>query len=207
MEVFNRRAGERLCVGPLVEVEVLGVEGSEVVLFIRAPRDLSVTPGESMADMAASVRRSLSSPVGPYRRDVTSRIWLPQGLIGRPDLTRMCWAEPEDAVGFWVIASRTDPTVRLPVVYAAHVQTDFPIREARVLAGLTREEAHVMVAVDMTDDEGGPTANMKAPIVIGASSGRAAQVIMPQGGLRTEHPLSVDAGPFGMGLALGAMTG
>jgi len=42
MLILSRRVNESLCIGPDVEIEVLGVRGNQVRIGIRAPRNIEI---------------------------------------------------------------------------------------------------------------------------------------------------------------------
>ncbi len=52
MLVIRRRAGESLLIGDRVEIDVLGVEGTQVKLGIRAPREIQVLRKEILITMS-----------------------------------------------------------------------------------------------------------------------------------------------------------
>ena len=59
MLVIRRRSGETLWIGDHVEVEILEIEGSQVKIGIRAPREVVVMRGE--IHLTAEENRSASS--------------------------------------------------------------------------------------------------------------------------------------------------
>lgn len=54
MLVIRRRAGESFLIGDGIQVEVLDVEGSQVKLGIRAPREVSILRSEVLATQKAN---------------------------------------------------------------------------------------------------------------------------------------------------------
>lgn len=49
MLILTRRVNETLCIGPDVQVEILGIKGCQVRLGIRAPKEISVDRAEIRA--------------------------------------------------------------------------------------------------------------------------------------------------------------
>ena len=62
MLVIRRRAGESILIGENVEVEILGVESSQVKIGIRAPREVPVLRREVYLTQQAN--REAARPAG-----------------------------------------------------------------------------------------------------------------------------------------------
>jgi len=85
-----------------------------------------------------------------------------------------------DAEGLYSLRSLAAPEIRLFVIDAPLYLPDYAPRatvQQRESIGAT-EESQIRVLVVTTITEGGPSANLMAPIFINAESGEAAQVIL-----------------------------
>jgi carbon storage regulator len=58
MLVLSRRAGESILIGGEIEVVILGTDGGQVRVGIRAPRDISVLRKELLQEVEAENRRA-----------------------------------------------------------------------------------------------------------------------------------------------------
>lgn len=64
MLVIRRRALERFSIGETIEIEVLAIEGNQVKLGIRAPREVPILRSE-VRELEEVNRRSAQSAPGP----------------------------------------------------------------------------------------------------------------------------------------------
>ena len=64
MLVLSRRAGQSILIGKDVEVIVLGTDGTQVRLGIRAPREVSVLRSELAEQVQQENRRAAAIDVG-----------------------------------------------------------------------------------------------------------------------------------------------
>lgn len=63
MLVLSRRPGERIMIGPDIEIIVLGADGGQVRLGVNAPREVTVLRSELLAQVQAENRRALERPM------------------------------------------------------------------------------------------------------------------------------------------------
>ena len=74
MLVLSRRLGERIVIGPDIEVVVLSAEGGQVRLGVQAPRDVTVLRSELLAQVGAENRRALQRPLAGQLAALRMRI-------------------------------------------------------------------------------------------------------------------------------------
>ena len=84
MLVIRRRAGEALVIGgpagERVEVEVLDIEGSQIKLGIRAPRQVRVLRKE-IAETEQANRAAIERPTPLALEELAARLRLPSSLV------------------------------------------------------------------------------------------------------------------------------
>ena len=60
MLVLGRRVGETICIADGIEVVVVGIDGGQVRIGVKAPREIPVLRGELRRDVAAENRRAVA---------------------------------------------------------------------------------------------------------------------------------------------------
>jgi carbon storage regulator len=78
MLVIRRRAGETVCIGEDIEVEVLAVAGSQVKLGIRAPRSVAVVR-EEIRTVGEQNRRAARMTAAPELSRLLEALKKPAG--------------------------------------------------------------------------------------------------------------------------------
>jgi carbon storage regulator len=193
MLTLTRRKGERLNVGLSVEITVLEISGGRVRLGITAPRRLPVHRGEVVERMELANRAALARRTSGAPGEDQSVLNFPEGLIGLPDHKELVLCESNDDSGMFVLVSKSDPCIQLPVIEAKLVLPNYPIREARIAADFEHEEAAVALVVTLGAPGQPATANLQAPIVMGLSSRYGRQVILLREDLPLRHEFELPA--------------
>jgi carbon storage regulator len=65
MLVLGRRVGETICIADAIEIVVVAIDGGQVRIGVRAPREVAVVRGELRREVAAENQRAVAqrSPV------------------------------------------------------------------------------------------------------------------------------------------------
>ena len=91
MLILTRRVSETLLIGSDIAVTVLGVEGRNVRIGVRAPDHVNIVR-EEIASSPASIRAAKERmAAGPYAAGCDDTDNDPDGCVYRPDLTCECW--------------------------------------------------------------------------------------------------------------------
>ncbi|MEM9194170.1 MAG: carbon storage regulator [Myxococcota bacterium] len=193
---LSRRIGEKISIGGDVEVVVLSVSRGRVRLGIVAPRELPVYRSELIASIEAENRRAMASE-RPVATDLGGNVFDPpkearlhfaQGIFGLADHHEFVICDLEKSNWVKALVSCVDPTVQLWIVDAPQVWEEYPVDQARRVAGFNDEE--VAVAVVMNAPRNAPaTVNLKAPIVLGLESRTGVQVVLDRPELGMCHRL------------------
>jgi len=189
MLTLTRRVGERIVIGNDVEVVVLSTRGGRVRVGVSAPRSVPVHRGE-LVDTISEANRSALGTEGNTQERNAPILEIPEGLFGmREHRSFQLFDAPGDGPLRFLV-SVTDPTVQLYVADALELCPTYPLADARRAAGIPDdEEAAVAVVVRVHADGSGGCVNLAAPLVIGLSSRRGAQVILDRPGLQVAAPL------------------
>lgn len=119
-------------------------------------------------------------------------IEFPEGLVGFPAARRFVLLEPHRPAGplRWLLCL-DDPELGFAVAEAKALFPDYHLDPALVAGavGAEGEEAVVLVVLTIPRGPGQMTANLLAPLVIGARSRRGRQVIVDNGLYSTRHPV------------------
>lgn len=192
MLTLTRKAGERIAIGPSIELTVIEVAGGRVRIGIKAPRELAVHRGEVVDRIEAENRRAVAAREARAVHD--DAIAFPEGLYGMATHTAFVLNDLGTDCAVRALVSRSDPTVQLLVVDAAEVWPGYadvePVRKARSDAGLDGEEVALAAVVTAPADGTAATVNLLAPILIGVRSRRGLQVILEGSEFGVRHALA-----------------
>jgi len=154
---------------------VLSTRGGRVRVGVSAPRSVPVHRGE-LVDTISEANRSALGTEGNTQERNAPILEIPEGLFGmREHRSFQLFDAPGDGPLRFLV-SVTDPTVQLYVADALELCPTYPLADARRAAGV-----HA--------DGSGGCVNLAAPLVIGLSSRRGAQVILDRPGLQVAAPL------------------
>jgi flagellar assembly factor FliW len=132
----------------------------------------------------------------PYREPEV--LIFERGLPGFEQETRFLPVRQPELEPFVFLQSAATPDLCFPAVPVAAVCPGYRLEsEAEELRELGVGEsagAALCLAIVTFNEDGPPTANLLAPVVIHVPSRRAAQVIDTGGGYSHRHPLNVDGG-------------
>ncbi len=191
MLTLTRKAGERIAIGPSIEVTVIEVSGGRVRIGIQAPRQRAVHRGEVVDRIEEANRRALSAEAAHARGD--GAIAFPEGLYGMAAHRAFVLCELGESGAVRALVSESDPTVQLLVVDAAEVWPGYgqlpPVRRAKADAGLDGEEVALAAVVSAPANGAAATVNLRAPILIGVESRRGRQVILEGSEFGVRHAL------------------
>lgn len=175
MLTLTRRAGERIRIGPDIEVSVVSISGGRVRLGVHAPRDVAVVRAEVVervgSENASSVAQNVETAAGGFE------ITFPGGLPGLGGNTTFVLCDLAGDSSVRALVSCTDPTVQLLVADAEEIWPGYPSDDARACSGLEGETA-VALVLRMPADGGPTTANLMAPLVIAIEPRVGRQVVL-----------------------------
>ena len=190
MLTLTRRIGERIAIGHEIEVEVLSISRGRVRIGIRAPRELPVHRGELLDRIESENQRALGAKMDlPAIEDAA--IAFPDGLPGLRDHTSFLLCELGEGSPFRVLVSRKNPAIQLLVIDQVDLGVEYPVDDAKKLAGYD-EDVAVGFVVTAPADGSPATANLVAPLVFGLDSRRGVQIILEREGLGFRHVLVPD---------------
>jgi carbon storage regulator len=193
MLMLRRRVGESIVIGEGIRVTVTEVRGGTVRIAIDAPLELPVHRAELLENLGpenerALMRRSNSLPPSakaPHMDDPT--ITFPQGILGLGAHTEFTLYDVDETSR--LLVAKNDPTLRLLVTDPTQIDPEYPIARAVSRYPFGNEEVVVASVVTRPADGSTPTVNLAAPLLIGMSSRKAAQVILDDGRLSLRAPL------------------
>jgi len=189
MLTLTRRIGERIVIGNDVEVVILSTRGGRVRIGVSAPREVPVYRGELVDTIGEANRSALEGEPGSPGHDAPV-LEFPEGLFGMREHRSFRLYDAPGEGPLRILVSAVDPTVQLYVADALELCPTYPVADARRAAGLgDEEEAAVAVIVRVHADRPGGTVNLAAPLVIGLTNRRGAQVILDRPGLPVAAPL------------------
>lgn len=123
-------------------------------------------------------------------------IKFPGGIVGFPELTDFALmhdAEKTDGKGLSFLVSLQEPDFSMPVMDPLMVKNDYnPMVEDDLLIPLGSfgtEDMLVLVTVTVPHEIEKMTVNLMAPVIINASSRKAAQVILNDSGYPVKFPI------------------
>lgn len=120
-------------------------------------------------------------------------IELPMGLPGFPDHHHFVLLEHKPGSMFRWLQSVEDPGLAFIVVDARSLVPDFPVELVRRSAGFVGIDEHedllVLIVCRVPPAPEEPTANFLAPIGIGRTSRKGAQVVMHETGFSTTEKI------------------
>lgn len=183
---LTRRPGERILIGEGIEVTVVSTARGKVTLGIAAPPHLRVYRAEVVERVQEQNRQALASDVERavgQGRD----LHFEEGLFGWPNHRRFLLCDLDDDNPIRCLVSVEDPSLRLYVI-DAETWPDYPLAEA--LSDSAEDEDVGVALVVRVPKNGDPaTVNLRAPLVVGLTSRRGRQVILPRSDLPVDAPL------------------
>jgi len=187
MLLLKRRVGESIVIGGSIRVSVVEVRGGSVRLAIDAPGELAVYRAELLEKLGEENARALTPEVQGERDMADPVITFPQGIPGMGSHTVFQLFDLD--AGHRALVARDDPTLCLLIVDPLLVDPNYPVERAFSRYPFEREELAVAVVLTRSLDDSPPTVNMAAPIVIGVSSRKAAQIFLEDEHLSLRTPL------------------
>jgi flagellar assembly factor FliW len=208
--------GERIVMSNGVEITVAAVTARGVRLALQAPNGIVVLRGEvhdaiAAANIAAADTSVEASVAGPYTSkervvmqlngtrfgqieiDNARVITLKGGIIGFPGETRFVLLKSKaDSAVSW-LQSLATPSLAFPVVDGgaiARTYTTSAVEELAKQASLDAKDLSVLVIVVAKKDEPRLMANLLAPIVVNAESGKGAQVVLDSKDYSASTPIA-----------------
>lgn len=190
MLTLTRKPGERIVIGNDIDITIVEVSRGKVRIGIDAPRGMPVHRGEVRDRIVdANVAATHSVPVEMKTAAEIRPIEIPAGLYGLRGHTRFAMFEVEGNPVLRQLVSLTDELVRLIVIDAELVMSDYPIAAAREAAGFDPDTEVALAAVVTLPSDGRiPTVALASPIVIDVNRGVGAQIILD----RPNLPMSVE---------------
>jgi flagellar assembly factor FliW len=119
-----------------------------------------------------------------------------EGLIGMPHLRRMVLVRQEDIAPFLWLAPLDDPRLAFLVVDPRDVYADYApaLDEVKSRLGLAGAEAPLVLATVVVEtDWSRSTVNLRAPLVLAASTMRGVQAVLADSPYRLDEPLPTAA--------------
>lgn len=166
-------------IGNDIDITIVEVARGKVRVGINAPRGVPVHRGE-VRDRIVQQNLAATESLSPERRTAAVKpIEIPAGLFGLSGHKRFGLFEVEGMPVLRQLVSLDDDLVRLCVIDAELVLSDYPIADARHAAGF-RENADVVIAAVVTLPKDGrpPTVSLASPIVIDVATGLGVQIIL-----------------------------
>jgi carbon storage regulator len=193
MLMLRRRVGESIIIGEGIRITVTEVRGGTVRIAIDAPAELPVHRAELLESLGPENERALMRPThspppstkAPHMDDPT--ITFPQGILGLGAHTEFTLYDVDETSR--LLVAKDDPTLRLLVTDPTHVDPSYPIARAISRYPFGEEEVAVASVVTCPADGSPSTVNLAAPLLIGMTSRKAAQVILDDGRLSLRAPL------------------
>jgi carbon storage regulator len=192
MLLLRRHVGESIVIGDSIRVTITEIRGGTVRVAIEAPAETSVYRAELLEGLGSenerALRRSNSLPPQSARPELVEVIIsFPRGVLGLGAHTDFVLYDVDEASR--MLVAKNDPTLRLLVTDPTSVDPEYPV--ARALSRYPFDDEEVVIAAVVTRPAaGGPaTVNLAAPLLIGMSSRKAAQVILEDEHLSMRAPL------------------
>lgn len=193
MLLLRRRVGESIVIGEGIRVTVTEIRGGTVRIAIDAPQETPVHRSELLEGLGpenerALMRRTRSLPPSaqaPHMKDAT--ITFPQGILGLGAHTEFTLYDVDESSR--LLVAKDDPTLRLLVTDPTAVDPSYPLARAISRYPFGTEEVAVASVVTRPADGSPATVNLAAPLLIGMTSRKAAQVILDDGRLSLRAPL------------------
>jgi carbon storage regulator len=194
MLLLRRRVGETIVIGDDIRVTVTEVRGGAVRIAIEAPHATPVHRAELLERIGPenerALRRSNSLPPQSARPGEVDPVIIsfPRGILGLGAHTDFVLYDVDEASR--MLIAKDDPTLRLLVTDPTVIDPDYPVARAVSRYPFGEEELAIAAVVTRPADGGPATVNLAAPLVIGMSSRKAAQVILDDERLPLRAPLA-----------------
>ena len=193
MLLLRRRVGESIVIGEGIRITVTEVRGGTVRIAIDAPSATPVHRAELLESLGpenerAVLKRGQSLPPSASEQDMTELILtFPSGILGLGSHREFVLYDVDET--HRMLVSKEDPTLRLLVTDPTLIDPNYPIARALARYPFGEEEIAVATVVTRPADGSPSTVNLAAPLLIGMSSRKAAQVILDDGRLSLRAPL------------------
>jgi carbon storage regulator CsrA len=193
MLLLRRRVGESIVIGEGIRITVTEVRGGTVRIAIDAPSATPVHRAELLESLGpenerAVLRRGQSLPPSASEQGVTELILtFPSGILGLGSHRDFVLYDVDET--HRMLVAKDDPTLRLLVTDPTLVDPNYPIARALARYPFGEEDIAVATVVTRPADGSASTVNLAAPLLIGMSSRKAAQVILDDGRLSLRAPL------------------
>lgn len=193
MLLLRRRVGESIVIGEGIRVTVTEVRGGTVRIAIEAPQHTPVHRAELLESLGpenerAVLRRGQTIPPSAAEAGLTELvITFPSGILGLGSHTDFVLYDVDETSR--MLIAKDDPTLRLLVTDPTCVDPNYPIARALSRYPFGDEEVAVASVVTRPADGSPSTVNLAAPLLIGMTSRKAAQVILDDGRLSLRAPL------------------
>ena len=193
MLLLRRRVGESIVIGEGIRVTVTEVRGGTVRIAIDAPQHTPVHRAELLESLGpenerAVLRRGQTIPPSAAETGLTELvISFPSGILGLGLHTDFVLYDVDETSR--MLIAKDDPTLRLLVTDPTCVDPNYPIARALSRYPFGDEEVAVASVVTRPADGSPATVNLAAPLLIGMTSRKAAQVILDDGRLSLRAPL------------------
>ena len=186
MLTLTRRIGQTIRIGNDIEVTVVSVSGGRVRIGVNAPRSTPIHRGELVERVGEENRRSLARSV-EQGVAAGAQINFPQGLLGLREHDAFVLCDLDEGNPMRCLVSCRDPEVQMLVVDAEEVWPGYPVDLAR--AGHEGDEETAIALIVRIPEEGQPTVNLVAPLVVGLESRRGSQVVLERRDLQVDAPI------------------
>lgn len=194
MLLLRRRVGESIVIGEGIRITVTEVRGGTVRIAIDAPSATPVHRAELLESLGpenerAVLQRGQSLPPSASEQGMTELILtFPSGILGLGSHREFVLYDVDEM--HRMLVCKDDPTLRLLVTDPTLVDPNYPIGRALARYPFGEEEIAVATVVTRPADGSPSTVNLAAPLLIGMSSRKAAQVILDDGRLSLRAPLA-----------------
>jgi carbon storage regulator len=193
MLLLRRRVGETIVIGDAIRVTVTEVRGGTVRIAIEAPAQTPVYRAELLESLGPENERALhrthSLPPASTRPGFADAvITFPRGVPGLGAHTEFVLYDIDEASR--MLVAKDDPTLRLLVTDPTRIDPQYPVARALSRYPFAAEEVAVAAVVTRPADGAPATVNLAAPLLIGMSSRKAAQVILDDDRLSLRAPLT-----------------